>query len=51
MAKRWLCRLGLHRYQKKRDDDGSAYLECRLCEKVKEIAPPIGFGGDWGASF
>jgi hypothetical protein len=37
MAKKLRCYLGRHRWQKKRDDEGSFYLECRDCRKFKDI--------------
>jgi hypothetical protein len=36
--KRWLCRLGLHRYQAKQAADGSRYEECQFCKKYREVA-------------
>jgi hypothetical protein len=43
MAKKLRCYLRLHRWQKKRDDDGAIYYECRDCAKLREpYNPPAG---------
>jgi hypothetical protein len=50
-----LCYFGRHRWQKKRDDEGSVYHECRRCGKwhypseypTLEINP-ADFGGGGG---
>jgi len=41
VAKRLRCYLGLHRWQKLRDDQGGQYKECRDCGKFVDIPDPI----------
>ena len=43
MAKKLRCYLRWHRWQKKRDDDGVTYYECRDCQKLRERyeEPPL----------
>ncbi len=33
MAKRWRCRIGLHKWAKRVNDSGQAYLTCVRCGK------------------
>jgi len=40
MAKSLLCYLGLHRWQRKRSDDGKPYKECRRCGKFLDVTKP-----------
>jgi hypothetical protein len=45
MAKKLRCYLQRHRWQRKRDDDGVIYYECRDCGKLKEpYQPPPAVG-------
>lgn len=40
MAKKLRCYLGLHRFVRRKSDDGQWYEECRDCGKFGEIPPP-----------
>jgi hypothetical protein len=35
MAKPWLCRIGRHRWQRRRNPEGGWYRECRGCGKQR----------------
>jgi hypothetical protein len=47
---RLLCRIGVHRWVKKRNPEGGAhYLECERCQKQKDTVTLGGSGsGFWG---
>jgi hypothetical protein len=36
MPKKLRCYLGLHRFERRRTEDGAAYKECRDCEKLRD---------------
>lgn len=40
MAKKLRCYLGLHRYERRRTEDGKWYQECRYCGKFRDIPDP-----------
>jgi hypothetical protein len=40
MARKLRCYLGRHHWQKKRDDEGAIYSECRDCGKLRETYEP-----------
>ena len=41
MAKSLLCYLGLHRWQRKRSDDGKPYKECQRRGQFKDVPDPV----------
>ena len=45
MAKKLRCYLRLHRWQRKRSDDGELYTECQDCGKLRRerFKTPVGF--------
>jgi hypothetical protein len=53
MARDWRCRLFIHRYEEKRNDQREVYLECARCGHQKfpedsSVKPPPGAGGPGG---
>jgi len=45
MAKKLRCYLGLHRYERRKTDDGQWYKECRDCGKFLDMPGPTATGG------
>ena len=41
VAKKLRCYLGLHRFVRRKTDDGKSYKECRDCGKYMQIYDPI----------
>lgn len=37
MAKRLLCRLGMHRWQRLKAEGGGWYKKCQCCRKLEDI--------------
>jgi hypothetical protein len=41
IVKKLRCYLGLHRYERRRTDEGTWYKECRDCGKFVDVPAPL----------
>ena len=49
-AKSLRCRIGVHSWEHRRNDDGEAYLECRRCGQEGDAIHLSDFGDTGGGS-